>query len=55
MTYLHNEGLLNLDSSPNIIKVNMSRNVKWARHVARMARRGMHVGFGWQSHKEREQ
>jgi hypothetical protein len=39
---LHNEKLHNLYSSPRMIK---SRKIRWAGHVARMARRGMHVGF----------
>jgi hypothetical protein len=33
---LHNEELHNLYSSPNM---------RWARHVARMGRRGMHTGY----------
>jgi len=33
---LHNEKLNDLYSSPNIIRVNKSRRMKWAGHVARM-------------------
>jgi hypothetical protein len=28
--------------------------VRWAGHVARMGRRGMHVGYWWESQKERD-
>jgi hypothetical protein len=48
---LHNEELHNLYSSPNrMIKSRM----RWAGHVARMGRRGMHIGYWWESQKERE-
>jgi hypothetical protein len=33
---LHNEELLNLYSSPNIIRMNKSRRMRWAGHLARM-------------------
>jgi hypothetical protein len=33
---LHNEKLHNLCSSPNIIRMIMSRKMRWAGHVARM-------------------
>jgi hypothetical protein len=33
---LHNEELNDLYSSPNIIRVIISRRMRWARHVARM-------------------
>jgi hypothetical protein len=36
---LHNEELNDLYSSPNIIRVTISRRVRWAGHVARMADR----------------
>jgi hypothetical protein len=35
---LHNKELNDLYSSPNIIQVIKSRRMKWAKHVARMAR-----------------
>jgi PAS domain-containing protein len=41
---LHNEELHNLYSSPNIYRVIKSRRMRLARHVARMGRRGMHIG-----------
>jgi hypothetical protein len=42
---LHNEELHNLYSSPSIIRMIKSRRMMWARHVARMRRRGMHIGY----------
>jgi len=33
---LHNEGLNDLYSSPNIVRVIKSRRMRWAWHVARM-------------------
>jgi hypothetical protein len=40
---LHNEGINDLYSSPNIVWVIKSRRMRWARHVARMGeRRGVH-------------
>jgi hypothetical protein len=33
---LHNEELIDLYSSPNIIRVNKSRRMRWTGHVARM-------------------
>jgi hypothetical protein len=48
---LHNEELHNLYSSPNIIK---SRRMRWIGHVARMGRGGIHIGYSWESQKERD-
>jgi hypothetical protein len=42
---LHNEELHNLYSSPNTIRMIKSRRVRWAGHVARMGKRGMHIGY----------
>jgi hypothetical protein len=42
---LHNEELHNLYSSPSIIGMMKSRRMTWAGHVARMVRRGMHIGY----------
>jgi hypothetical protein len=36
---LHNEELNDLYCSPNIIRVNKSRTIRWAGHVARMEER----------------
>jgi hypothetical protein len=30
-----------------------SRKMRWVGHVARMRRRGMHIGYWWESQKER--
>jgi hypothetical protein len=41
---LHNEELHNLYSSPSIIRMIKSRRMRLTGHVARMGRRGMHIG-----------
>jgi hypothetical protein len=46
---LHNEELHNLCSSANIIRMIMSRKMRWAGHGAQMERRGMHIGHWWES------
>jgi hypothetical protein len=51
---LHNEELHNLYSSPHKIRMIKSRRMRWAGHVARMGRRGMHTGYWWESQKERD-
>jgi hypothetical protein len=51
---LHNEELHNLYSSPSIIGMIKSRRMRWAGHVARMGRRGIHIGYWWESQKERD-
>jgi hypothetical protein len=51
---LHNEELHNLCSSPNIIRMIKVRSMRWAGHIARMGRRGMHIGYWWESQKERD-
>jgi hypothetical protein len=51
---LHNEELHNLYSSPSIIRLIKSRRMRWAGHVARMGRRGMHIGYWWEIQKERD-
>jgi hypothetical protein len=42
---LHNEELHNLHSSPTIVRMVKSRRMRWAMHVARMGRTGMHIGY----------
>jgi hypothetical protein len=49
---LHNEELHNLYSSSSIITMLMSRRMRWVGHVTRMGRRGMHIGFWWETQKE---
>jgi hypothetical protein len=49
----HNEKLHNLYSLPNMIRMIKSR-MRWAGHVARMGRRGIHTGYWWESQKERD-
>jgi hypothetical protein len=51
---LHNEELHNLYSSTSIIRMIKSRRMKCAGHVARKGRRGMHIGYWWESNKERD-
>jgi hypothetical protein len=51
---LLNEELHNLCSSPNIIRMIKSRRMRWAGHVARMGRRGIHIGYWWGSQKEKD-
>jgi hypothetical protein len=51
---LHNEELHNLYSSPSIIRMIKPRRMRWAGHVALMGRRGMHIGYWWESQKERD-
>jgi hypothetical protein len=48
------EKLHNFYSSPNIIRMIKSTRMRWARHVARMGRRGMHVGYWWEIQQERD-
>jgi hypothetical protein len=46
--------LHDLYSSPNLIRMIKSRRMRWAGCVARMRRRGMHLGYRWESQKERD-
>jgi hypothetical protein len=46
---LRNEELHNLYFSPNIIRMMKSRRMRWAGHVARMGRTGMHAGYWWEN------
>jgi hypothetical protein len=51
---LHKEELHNFYSSRNTIRMIKSRRMRWTGHVARMGRRGMHIGFRWEGEKERD-
>jgi hypothetical protein len=52
---LHNEELRGLYSSPSIIRIIKPRRMRWvAGHVARMGRRGTHIGYWWESQRERD-
>jgi hypothetical protein len=50
---LHNQELRDLYFSPSIIRITMSRRMRWAGHVARMGRRGTSIGYWWEIQKER--
>jgi hypothetical protein len=50
---LLNEERHNLYSSLSIIRMIKSRWMRWAGPIARMERRGMHIGFWWERQKER--
>jgi hypothetical protein len=41
-----------LRSSPSIIRIIKSRRMRWVWHVAWMGRRGMHIGYWWESQRE---
>jgi hypothetical protein len=49
---LHDEDLHDLYFSP--IGMIKSRRMRWAGHVACMGQRGMHIGYWWESQKERD-
>jgi hypothetical protein len=51
---LHNKERHNLYSSPSIITKIKSRRMRWAGYVSQMGRRGMHIGYRWESQKERD-
>jgi hypothetical protein len=46
--------LRDLYSSPSLIRIIKSRRVRWAGHVARMVRVGMHISYWWESQRERD-
>jgi hypothetical protein len=51
---LHNEELHYSYSSQNIIRMIKSRRMRWAGNVARMGTRRVHIGYWWESQKERD-
>jgi hypothetical protein len=50
---LHNEELHNVYSAPGIIRMIESRSMRWARHIAQMGRRGMHIGY-WRKARRKQ-
>jgi hypothetical protein len=50
---LHKEELNNFYSLPNIIGMIKSRRMRWGERLARMGRRGMHIGFWCENQNER--
>ena len=51
---LHNEGLSDLYSLPNIVRVVKSRRMRWVGHVARMGRGEVCTGFWRRNPRERD-
>jgi hypothetical protein len=51
---LHKEELHNLYSLSSIIRMIKTRRMRWGGHVACMRRRRIHIGFQWESPKERD-
>jgi hypothetical protein len=49
-----NEELHDLYFSPSIIRMIKSRRIRWAGHVARVGKRGMHIEYWWENQKERD-
>jgi hypothetical protein len=51
---LLNEELHNLYSSPSIIRMIKSGRMRWAGHATHMRRTEIHIGYWWESQKERD-
>ena len=51
---MHNEGLNDLYSSPNIVRVIKSRRMRWAGHVACMGEERGCIGSWWGNRRERD-
>jgi hypothetical protein len=51
---LHNEELHKFYSSSSIIRMMKSRRINWAGNVSRMVLRVIHIGYWWESRKEKE-
>jgi hypothetical protein len=49
---LHNKERYALYSSPSIIRMNKSRRLRWAEHVAHIRRVELHIGFEWGNLRE---
>jgi len=51
---LHNKELNDLYSSTSIIRLNISRQMRWAGHVALMGRVEVYIRFWWGNLRERD-
>jgi hypothetical protein len=51
---LDNKELRDLYSSQSIIRIIKSRRMRWAGHVAGMGEKGTHIGYWWESQRERD-
>jgi hypothetical protein len=51
---LHNEELHSLYPSPCIVRIMMSRRMRWAGNVARMGEKTKHTRYWWESQKIRD-
>jgi hypothetical protein len=51
---LHNEELCDLYSLPSIIRIIKLRRMRWMGHVAQMGGRETHIGYWWESQRERD-
>jgi hypothetical protein len=50
---LHKKELHNFYTKPNVIRTTMPRRIREVGHIARMGRRGMHIGLWWESQMEK--
>jgi hypothetical protein len=48
----HNEELRDFYSSPSIIRIIMSKRIRWEGMQRKWGRRGMRIGYWWESHRE---
>jgi hypothetical protein len=51
---IHNKELCDVYSSPSIIRIIMSKRMRWACNVARMRRRETLIDYWWKSQRERD-
>jgi hypothetical protein len=51
---LHNEELRDLYSPPSTIRIIKSRRMRCVGHVAQRGRRGIYIGYWWESQRERD-